>query len=235
MTAQQVLKEFEKLGSESTRKTLLRHGAREPLFGVKIGDMQKLRRQIKVDHQLALDLFDTCNYDAMYFAHLIADDARMTKKDLRKWVKNAYGASLAGTVVPAVASGSPHGPALALEWMDAKSDTTAAAGWNTFSHIISVQADDDLNIPGLKKLIKRAEKEIKKAGNETRYAMNNFVIACGCFVAPLFETALKAAEKIGHVEIDHGDTACQTPFAPDYIRKVEKMGRIGKKKKSAKC
>jgi 3-methyladenine DNA glycosylase AlkD len=235
MNATEALAELEKLGNESTRKTLLRHGAREPLFGVKIGDMQKLRKQIKVDHQLALDLFDSGNYDAMYFAHLIADDARMTKTHLRKWVKNAYGASLAGTVVPAVAAGSPHGEALALEWIDAANDTTAAAGWNTLSHILSVTPDEELDLPKLKKLIKRAEKEIHKAGNEAKYAMNGFVIAAGCFVTALFDAALEAAEKIGPVEIDHGDNACKTPFAPEYLRKVEKMGRIGKKKKSAKC
>ena len=40
--------------------------------------------------------------------------------------------------------------------------------------------------------------------------------------------------KIGEVEVDHGDTACRTPFAPDYIAKVEKMGRVGKKKKTIK-
>jgi hypothetical protein len=32
-----------------------------------------------------------------------------------------------------------------------------------------------------------------------------------------------------------GDTACKVPFAPDYIRKVNQRGAIGKKRKTAKC
>ena len=71
---------------------LRNHGVQEPFFGVKIGDMKKIQKRIKKDYQLALDLYDTGNYDAMYLAGLIADDARMTKKDLNQWVKMANGA-----------------------------------------------------------------------------------------------------------------------------------------------
>jgi hypothetical protein len=68
-----------------------------------------------------------------------------------------------------------------------------------------------------------------------RYVMNGFVIALGCFVAPLHADAVAAAKKIGKVEVDMGDTACQVPFAPDYIAKVKARRTIGKKRKSAKC
>ena len=34
------------------------------------------QKRIKMDYQLALDLYETGNYDAMYLAGLIADDAR---------------------------------------------------------------------------------------------------------------------------------------------------------------
>jgi hypothetical protein len=37
------------------------------------------------------------------------------------------------------------------------------------------------------------------------------------------------------VTADMGNTSCQVPFAPDYIRKVQKRGTSGKKRKSAKC
>jgi hypothetical protein len=124
---------------------------------------------------------------------------------------------------------------LALEWIESKSEQIASIGWSTLASLVSVKADDDLDLPGLKKLLARAAKEIHKAPNDVKYAMNGFVIAVGSCVAPLSELALETAEKIGEVTVDHGDTECKTPFAPAYIRKVEKMGRIGKKKKTAKC
>ena len=65
--------------------------------------------------------------------------------------------------------------------------------------------------------------------------LNSFVIAVGSYVQPLTDTAIQTAEKIGPITVDMGNTSCQVPFAPDSIRKVQKRGAIGKKRKSAKC
>ena len=55
------------------------------------------------------------------------------------------------------------------------------------------------------------------------------------YVPKLKAKALKAAKKIGKVDVDMGNTSCKVPDATEYIRKVEKMGRIGKKRKTARC
>ena len=65
--------------------------------------------------------------------------------------------------------------------------------------------------------------------------MNGFVIALGAYVASFTEPAIRIGEKIGPVAADLGDNECQIPFSPDYIRKVQKRGSIGKKRKTAKC
>jgi DNA alkylation repair enzyme len=211
------------------------HGVEEPFFGVKISDLQKIRKRIKKDYQLALDLYDTGNYDAMYLAGLIADDAQMKKRDLRRWIANATHRPLASSTVSWVAAGSPHGWELALEWIDSKKAPTAEAGWATLRSIVSVKDDSELDLPELKRLLERVRKNIHQAPNDVRSQMNMFVIAVGCCVTPLTDTATQTAERIGPVTVDMGNTSCQVPFAPDYIRKVQKRGTIGKKRKSAKC
>jgi 3-methyladenine DNA glycosylase AlkD len=234
LTAQAILAELAPLGRESYKKVIMKHGIPEPLFGVKIEELKKIQKRIKQDYQLALDLYDTGNYDAMYLAGLIADDARMTKRDLQHWLDLAC-EPLASHTLPSVAAGSPHGWALGIKWIDSKKPREALAGWATLSSIISVTNDAKLDLDEIKNLIERVQKTIHAAPEEARYAMNNFVICVGCYVPALTPLAKKAAEKIGRVEVDMGDTACQVPFAPDYIRKVEARGTIGKKRKSAKC
>ena len=129
MTAKEVLDELKTLGGQSYKKMLFsNYGVKEPCFGVKIGDLKKIQKRIKKDYQLALDLYDTGNYDAMYLAGLIADDARMTKKDLRSWVRKAYAGALPGATVPWVAAESPHGRELALEWIESAKSLVATAG-----------------------------------------------------------------------------------------------------------
>jgi 3-methyladenine DNA glycosylase AlkD len=235
MTAKQIMEELEPLGKDSIKKVLSNHGIREPFFGVKIGDLKKIEKRIKKDYQLALDLYDTGNYDAMYLAGLIADDAKMTKRDLRHWMAKAYCGPLAGSTVPWVAAGSPQGHEIALEWIESKDEIVATAGWNTLASLVSVKPDAELDLAELKQLLQRVQKTIHQQPNKVRYAMNSFVIAVGSHVKALTDLAIQVGEKIGTVSVDMGNTACEVPSAPDYIRKVQQRGTIGKKRKSAKC
>jgi 3-methyladenine DNA glycosylase AlkD len=235
MTAKEILAELKPLGSDSYKKVIFNHGMKEPCFGVKISDLQKIQKRIKKDYQLALDLYDTGNYDAMYLAGLIADDAQMTKKDLQRWIANATHEPLASLTVPWVAAGSPHGWELALEWIDSKRALTAEAGWATLRSLVSIKDDSELDMSELKRLLERVRKSIHQAPNDVRSSMNGFVIAVGSYVKSLTDTAIQIGEKIGPVTADMGNTSCQVPFAPDNIRKSQKRGAIGKKRKMAKC
>jgi len=234
MTAQQVLDEIKPLGSESYKKVMLKHGVPEPFFGVKISELKEIQKRVKKNYQLAMDLYETGNYDAMYLAGLIADDARMTRKDLQRWADKACMA-LAGHTVPSVAAGGKYGWEQGLEWIESKKEHVAVAGWGTLSGVVALREDADLDLPALKKLLQRVQKTIHGAPNRVRYQMNGFVISVGCYVVPLQVLALEVGAKIGTVEVDMGDTACQVPEAVAYIKKVEARGTLGKKRKTMKC
>lgn len=238
MTAAEIVAELKPLGYASYKNTLLNHGVKEPVFGIKIEELKKVHKRVKTNYQLALDLYDTGIYDIMYLAGLIApaagDTPAMTKKDLKKWLANATCNALAQYTVAWVAADSPHGHDLALEWIDSKKERVALAGWSTLTSIVAITDDADLDMAELKKLLQRAQKTIHDQPNAVRYAMNGFVIAVGSYVKPLTPLALDAATKIGEVNVDlPGD--CKLPPATTYIQKVQKRGTIGKKRKSPKC
>ena len=197
--------------------------------------MKPIRKKIKVDYQLAKDLYATGNADAQYLAGLIADDGKMTKADLQTWVKQALSQNISEYTVPWVAAGSLHGYELAKEWIDSPKEHISAAGWSTLANLAALLPDSSLDIPGLKALLARAVKEIHSAPNRTRYTMNNFVICVGSYVTPLTADAIAAAKKIGTVTIDVGNTACKIPVATEYIQKTKDRGSLGKKKKTVKC
>jgi len=235
MTAKEILAELKPLGSDGYKKVIFNHGVKEPCFGVKISELQKIVKRVKQDYRLALELYATGNYDAMYLAGLIADDARMTQQDLQGWVAQAYCKTLYGATVPWVAASGRHGWELGLEWIDAKKPEIAAAGWSTLGSLVSIKADADLELAALKRLLQRVRKTIHAAPNAARYHMNLFVISVGCYVQTLTDLAVDTGVEIGPVTVDMGETACQVPFAPDYIAKVRKRGSLGKKRKTAKC
>jgi hypothetical protein len=54
-------------------------------------------------------------------------------------------------------------------------------------------------------------------------------------VATLTDRALEAADRIGLVKVDMGGTACKVPGARQSIEKVRAAGKLGKKRKTARC
>lgn len=230
-----IVAELSLLGSASIKKTLIKHGAREPLFGVKIGDLKPIQRRIKTDYRLALDLYDTGISDAMYLAGLIADDPKMTRDDLQRWVEAAYWSLLSESTVPWVAAGSPHGWHMALRWIDGDVETVACAGWATISSLVGVTDDADLDLPALESLLQRVASQIHGERNRVRYTMNSFIISVGGGVAPLTDAALRTAKDVGCITVDMGDTSCQVSLARESIERMQARGVIGQKRKTAKC
>jgi 3-methyladenine DNA glycosylase AlkD len=235
MTADEIVAELKPLGRDSYKKVLLNHGVREPLFGVKIEELKKIQKRVKKDYQLALDLYDTGVYDAMYLAGLIADDLRMTRKDLNKWVGKANCYPLSEYTVAWVAAEGRHGRELALEWIESPKEGVAAAGWATLASLAAIKDDADLDLAEYADLLGRVRRTIHQQPNRVRHVMNGFVIAAGTYIRELTDLALRTAEGIGEVTVDMDGTACKVPSAPDAIRKVQSRGAIGKKRKTAKC
>ncbi len=234
-TVSQVLAALKKKGSEQTRKIYLRHGAPEDMFGVKIADMKVIAKKIKGQQQLAYDLYDSGNYDAMYLAGLVVDGSQMNKRQLQSWATKAKWQGLAEYTVAWVAVESNHARDMALKWIDSKKETVASSGWATYAGLVAVHPDDQLNLGEIKVLIDRVVNQIDDAPNRVRYTMNGFVISVGAYVRPLLKKAKAAAKKIGEVSVDMGDTSCKVPQAMATIEKIEKAGRVGKKRKTIKC
>ena len=65
--------------------------------------------------------------------------------------------------------------------------------------------------------------------------MNGFVIAVGSYVEGIHKHALQVAKNIGKINVDMGATSCKVPLATEYIAKVQKAGKLGKKRKTVKC
>jgi len=236
MTTAEVLAELESMGNEGTKRMLMRnHCVPEPCFGVKIGDLKKIQKRVKRDHALALALWETGNYDARYLAGLIADDARMTKRDLQRWANTARGGCLSSATVAWVAAQGRFGWEMGRKWIDSPKPHVAEAGWSTLSCLVALREDADLDLPGLSQLITRVRRTITQAPGGVLYQMNNFLVSVGCYVTPLTRTVLEVTETLGPLQADLGNNACKIPYAPDYIRKVEQRGALGKKRKTVKC
>ncbi|MEK6266389.1 MAG: DNA alkylation repair protein [Clostridium sp.] len=224
---------LEEHGSEQSRRIYGNHGVPDPKYGVKISDLKVLKKIIKKDYDLSLRLFDTGNYDAMYLAGLIADEAAMTLKDLNHWVVNSRCDSIACTAVAFIASESSFGVQLAREWIQSDVETIAAAGWSTYSSILATLPNDDIDMHEISQYLDHIAKVIHDECEDVKYQMNFFVISAGGYVPELSQKAKELGDKIGKVTVAMGNTSCKVPMIRTYIEKMESRGV--KKKKQARC
>lgn len=233
MTTKEILHQLKEMGSETTKNTLVKHGAKEPFYGVKVEDLKKIQKKIKNNTPLALELYDTGVSDAMYLAGLIANGSEMSEEQLNEWAEKAPWQMISEYTVPWVASEHPEAWKVGLKWIDDDRDHIASSGWSTLAAVVSMTSSPDHET--IKKLLKRIEKSIHQAPNRVRYTMNGFIINVGAYVPELCEEAKRAGTSIGKIFVDMGGTACKVPYAPEYIEKSIARGSLQKKKKTVKC
>ena len=217
MTVAETLRELKKAGSAQARKTYTRHGAAEPMFGVSFATLKALTKRIDVDHELALALWDSGNFDARNLAVKIVDPARMTSDELDRWARETSAALMCDSYVGMIAAEGPLGAKKAAQWLASKDGRQRGAGWTLLSQL--AQRDETLPDALFEKRLVEIERTIHAAPNSERARMNMAVIMIGCRSSGLRKAALAAAKRIGKVEIDHGDTSCKTPDAAEYIVK----------------
>jgi 3-methyladenine DNA glycosylase AlkD len=213
----EVMTTLEKLGTEQTRKTWARHGAKGSMFGVLFGELFKLMKRIDVDHELARELWATGNVDARNLAMKIADPLAMTPRELDRWaIENPM--RMCGLYIATLAAEGPHARDKLCEWLSSSNERLLATGWTLLGRLSDL--DESFPEEELLRNIARIEKSIHSAANEVKSDMNRALITMGGRSAALRKAVLAAAKKIGEVTVDHGDTACKTP---DVAATLEKM------------
>jgi len=235
MTIKQVMRELAAYGSEQTKRIYISHGAKEPLLGVKIGDMKKLLKTVGITYELAKELYETGNADARYLAALGADETRMTKQDLRKWARASDWHMLSEYAVAQLISETKHGWSLGLEFIDTKKENVACCGWSTLSNWVSFRATEEVDVATVKALLKRLESTIRNQPNRLRFTMCNFVVAAGAYVPEVTKQAMAIGKRLKNLEVEPVKKGCSVPEIVEDLTKIQKMGRIGRKRKRARC
>lgn len=201
-----IMKKLESLVNEQIKRIYIKHGAKEPLYGVKTGDLQSIARKIKKDYELSLKLYETGNYDAMYLAGLIADSQKMSKEDFDSWIENAYCHGLSDYTVATTLAKSKMAQEIADKWIDSKKELYQSAGWTCYGQLLKDKNNEKINKEKIEKYLYDIELNIHKSPNRVRYSMNSFVISVGTFYSPLEEKALEVAKNIGKIYVDMGET-----------------------------
>ncbi|MCU6602764.1 DNA alkylation repair protein [Peribacillus frigoritolerans] len=235
MNVEMVMQELEALGKERTKKMYISNGAHEPLFGVATGAMKPIVRKIKINQDLAEELYSTGNYDAMYFAGIIADPKAMTESDYDRWMDAAYFYMLSDYVVAVTLSESDIAQEVSDKWIASGEELRMSAGWSCYCWLLGNRKDVEFSESKISNMLDLVKHTIHESPERTKSAMNNFLYTVGISYLPLHEKAVETAKAIGIVEVKRDKKKISFLNAYESIQKEVGRGRLGFKRKHVRC
>lgn len=230
-----VMEELEALGKERMKKMYMTNGAQEPLFGAATGAMKPIKKKIKINQPLAEELYATGNYDAMYFAGVIADPKAMTEADFNRWIDKAYFYMLSDYVVAVTLSESDIAQDVSDKWIESGEELKMSAGWSCYCWLLGNRKDSEFSEDKISNMLDKVKDSIHEAPERTKSAMNNFVYTVGVSFKPLHEKAVETAKQIGVVEMKRDNKKSSFLNASENIQKQVDLGKLGFKRKYVRC
>ncbi|MGO4546784.1 DNA alkylation repair protein [Paenibacillus sp. 2TAB23] len=235
MNVEMVMQELEGLSKERMKKIYVSNGAQEPLFGVTTGEMKPIAKKIKKDQPLAEELYATGNYDAMYFAGVIADPKAMTEADFDRWIDAAYFYMISDFVVAVTLSETDIAQEVADKWIASGEELKMSAGWSCYCWLLGSRPDHEFSESKLANMLEIVQKTIRDVPERAVYSMNNFLFTVGVSYAPLHDQAFETAKAVGPVEVNKDKAKSKLICASDNIQTAVDKGRIGFKRKHVRC
>lgn len=235
MNMEMVMQELEMLAKERTKKMYISNGAQEPLFGVATGVMKPIAKKIKIDQNLAEELYATGNYDAMYFAGIIADPKAMTESDYDRWIDAAYFYMLSDYVVSVTLSESDIAQEVSDKWIASGDELRMSAGWSCYCWLLGSRKDVEFSEIKISNMLDLVKDTIHDSPERTKSAMNNFLYTVGISYLPLHEKAVETAKAIGIVEVKREKKKNSFLNAFESIQKEVDRGKLGFKRNYVRC
>ena len=216
MTPEETLTQLEALGNEKMRTQNTRNGAGDNQFGVRLGEIRKLAKKIKTNHELALALWETGNIDARLLATLLVTPKALSSSELDRMVRSVTFVQVADWLNAYVVKKHPDKETLRQEWMSAEDPMAARAGWNLTSER-AVKSPEGLDLAAL---LDRIESEMGTADPTAQWTMNACLAEIGIHFPDHRKRALDLGERLGVYRDYPTSKGCTSPFAPIWINEM---------------
>ena len=215
MTVKSTLTKLKKLGDDAVRRRNEKNGASEQ-FGVPLGEIRKVAKEIKKDHDLGLELWETGNADAQLLGILLMNPKKLSTDELDEMVRTVNFSQVADWVNAYIVKKHPERESMREGWMEDEDPWAARAGWSLTWNRIPKESDGlDLG-----DLLDRLDSEMGDAAPEAQWTMNFALIDIGVH----HKKHRKRAIQIGKTHSLYDDypvsKGCVSPFAPIAIEEM---------------
>lgn len=216
ITLQDTLARLEALGNEKVRAQNKKNGADDNQYGVRLGDIRKLAKEIKTNPELASALWESGNVDARLLAILLMKPKELSRDEVDRLVRSVNFTQVADWLTAYVVKSHPGKELLRQSWMNDADPWAARAGWS----LTSERIDKDPNGLDLPALLDRIEAEMGNAAAAVQWTMNFCLAGIGIRFPEYRTRAIAIGEKLGLYRDYPVPRGCTSPFAPIWINEM---------------
>jgi 3-methyladenine DNA glycosylase AlkD len=223
---------LEKRGSKKNRDGMARYGiVASKVFGVSMGTMQSLAKELGRDHALSEALWKTGWYEARMLASLVGEPARVTPAQMERWSKGFDNWAVCDTATFVLWDRTPHAWTKVHEWSTRKEEFVKRAAFAMLASLTvhDKQAPDEPYLKGLKLI----EHEASDDRNFVKKAVNWALRSIGKRNPALNKAAIAVARRLAE-----SDDPASRWVGKDALREVTSPAvrkRLSKARKPAKA
>ncbi|MBX7132433.1 MAG: DNA alkylation repair protein [Fimbriimonadaceae bacterium] len=218
MTFNDVMAELRASRNEAVFKYNTKRGAGENQFGVTTTNLRALAKRIKANPELAKELWDSGNIDAMLLATLLMKPKQLSVQELDSLVESVTFDHVADWLVTNVIKAHPDREGQRERWMNSDHEWTSRIGWSLTTARVG-KNPEGLDIPAI---LDRIESEMGSAPESKQWPMDFCLIEIGVQFPELRERAIAIGEKLGVFRNYPVSKGCVSPFAPIAIPEMVK-------------
>ncbi|WP_320538396.1 DNA alkylation repair protein [Pseudarthrobacter sp. IC2-21] len=207
--------ELAALEDPRAREVNARHGDDH---GVNLSKLRAVAKRLKVQQDLALQLWATGDTAARLLALLICRPKAFDAAELDLMLRGARTPKVQDWLVNYVVKKSPHAEALRLLWFADPDPVVASAGWALTTERVAKEPEG-LDLPGLLDVI---EAEMQSAPERLQWAMNHCLAQIGIEHAGHRARALDIGERLEVLKDYPTPANCTSPYAPIWIAEMVK-------------
>jgi 3-methyladenine DNA glycosylase AlkD len=184
-------------------------------FGVNLTKLRAIAKRLKIQPDLARQLWATGDTAARLLATLVCRPKEIAPDELDALVRDIRGPKLLDWLIVNVVKPGRHAEEMRLAWMN-EDDLVGRAGWSlTSDRVVKKPAGLDLEA-----LLGQIERELKAAPAQKQWAMNHCLAEIGIHHPALRQRAVAIGERL-QVLIDYPTPpGCTSPYAPVWIAEI---------------
>jgi 3-methyladenine DNA glycosylase AlkD len=213
-TFEEVMGILKSLGTESRWKFNLKNGVGINQFGVGLMQMKNLAKELKVDHPLAVKLWETGNMDAMLLASMIMDPAKVPPDRAENMVLPLSYSPLIDELAFSTLINMPFANIMMQKWIRSSSASLGRVGWDLI--IDRIASGKPLPMP-IDNILADIESNMENAEKLKQEAMNRCLCEIGIRINEYTSKCIAIGEKIGRLDELSVSDACASSYAPEWI------------------